>query len=313
VVQSLQQGDSYGATKLFSEILKGAGDVPAAPEALNAMFTNNPNANPGFAPAMGILSRAAAGNQNVWDVAAGDMSRGMSAAAGRMRPRAVALMNRLQKDLGITQSGAAALVGNLMQESGLDPGRTNTSSGAYGYAQWLDTKGSPRRSRFRAFIAAHPGMSLEEANIQFLEQEIKGGGYAGVMSALRDPDARVEYQTQEVMTGYEGITTSDPQGALGTRTGYARDVLGTMRRAGPRMTPGEAVESDPDLLRANQLQAAGGALSLWSSGITLNETYAVVITAARNLADALEHVTQVQKSQDWYHQSPGAAGVDSLH
>jgi len=51
-------------------------------------------------------------------------------------------------DRGMTPYGAAGLVGNLYRESNLVPDSVNSSSGAYGIAQWL---GSRKRDLFARY------------------------------------------------------------------------------------------------------------------------------------------------------------------
>ena len=67
---------------------------------------------------------------------------------------------------GYAPHQAAAIAGNLTQESGLDPEAINKKSGAFGLAQWL----GPRKKALNAYAerqgtyAADPGTQLDFIN-----------------------------------------------------------------------------------------------------------------------------------------------------
>lgn len=90
-----------------------------------------------------------------------------------VRARAMALMDRLQRDLGITREGAAADVGNAAAESGIRSIPTGlapqTSTSAFGMWQFT---GSRRVAR-DTFARMHPELSPEEVDIQFHESELQ--------------------------------------------------------------------------------------------------------------------------------------------
>lgn len=196
------------------------------------------------------------------------MLPGMSPAG---QAGAAALGSRFQKNLGLTAIGAAALVGNLQQESGLDPKSLNKTSGAFGLANWLDTKGSPRKSAVLAFMKAHPELSPMEAESQFVEQEIQKPGYAAMLQTLRTPGISLAEATLAVRKQYEGPGEAEANDARRLR--YAGDTLRGMGGAGGPTTAAGAVATDEDLRRANAMAAVAGISQLSISLLTLNEIF----------------------------------------
>jgi hypothetical protein len=77
---------------------------------------------------------------------------------------------------GLSPQMSAAIVGNLMQESGVNPTAKNPTSGAYGIGQWLGT----RYSNLQAYASQNNG-SINDFNIQigFLWFEVTKGTEAG--------------------------------------------------------------------------------------------------------------------------------------
>lgn len=72
---------------------------------------------------------------------------------------------------GLNKAAAAGIVGNLMQESRLNPTARNSHSGAFGIAQWL----GPRLHALEAFAHQHH-TSARDFNTQlaFLVHELHG-------------------------------------------------------------------------------------------------------------------------------------------
>jgi hypothetical protein len=103
------------------------------------------------------------------------------------RERAGALTNQLAKDLNLTPTQAAGIVGNLGFESGgLQPGihekGVPANQGGVGFAQWT----GPRRREFEAWAAANKlDPKSDAANVGFLEYELKGK-YAPFVARLRN-------------------------------------------------------------------------------------------------------------------------------
>jgi hypothetical protein len=93
------------------------------------------------------------------------------------RDKAPSVMERLMRDLNISQEDAAAILGNLGHESaGLRPDINEAnpvvpgSRGGYGWAQWTGS----RRKQFEQFAKENNlDITSDEANYQFLVHELK--------------------------------------------------------------------------------------------------------------------------------------------
>lgn len=280
IASTIQPGGglSYTGNMLFSRLLTGADpNAPNSAAALMAIASTLPT---------GGLDRAgvdiAVGNQvgGPEKAIANRLVAQRAASFSSMSGKGSGLASRLMKDLGLTASGAAALVGNLMQESGLDPNSRNSTSGASGYAQWL----GPRKIAFDAFKRAHPNLSLDEANTQFLEQEIQGGAYASTLGLLRNPNATLQQQTLAVRKNYEAPGEAEANDAA--RLANASGIM--TGRAGPRATAAQTVDADDDLVKALSTQTFGGVASLRTSGDVLGRNYEIASRALRATADALD-------------------------
>lgn len=74
-------------------------------------------------------------------------------------------------DKGWTKTAVAGVLGNLQQESNIDPTSTNPSSGAHGIAQWLNGRSTNQKS----FAKAHNKNSDSiQAQVMFLYEEANG-------------------------------------------------------------------------------------------------------------------------------------------
>jgi len=109
------------------------------------------------------------------------------------RQRAAGLTAQLAKDLNLTPTQAAGIVGNLGFESGgLQPGiherGVAANQGGVGFAQWT----GPRRREFEAWAAANRlDPKSDAANVGFLEHELKGK-YAPFLAQLRNTSTLAE-------------------------------------------------------------------------------------------------------------------------
>ena len=98
--------------------------------------------------------------------------------SGDSREKAADLTDRMVKDLGISETKAAAIVGNFMHESGdfqhMQEIAPVSGRGGYGWAQWT----GPRRRNFEAFVA-EKGLDInsDDANYQFFLHEIQNDPY----------------------------------------------------------------------------------------------------------------------------------------
>lgn len=111
-----------------------------------------------------------------------DWAADKGSPAGTTRDKQRYLSNRFQSELGLTPTQAAGLIGNLMQESNLNPNAKNPNSSAYGIAQWT----KPRQKTFRETMGKDiQGSSLEE-QATFIIKELQSPAFAKALSALKN-------------------------------------------------------------------------------------------------------------------------------
>ena len=105
------------------------------------------------------------------------------------------IRDRAAADLNIPPEASSGLVGNLLQESGLEPGiEERGGGGGLGIAQWT----ADRRDRFEAYLRKHnlPANSME-GNYGFLIEELKSPQYAGMLEELRNLKGTREERRQQ--------------------------------------------------------------------------------------------------------------------
>lgn len=104
-------------------------------------------------------------------------------------------------DRGMTPYGAIGLVGNLYRESNLSPDSVNSSSGAYGIAQWLG-------SRKDDLFASYGNKPTLEQQLEFVWNELNSTHKRGLRMLNSSADAtdaaRNGFGYYEFMVGPEG-------------------------------------------------------------------------------------------------------------
>ena len=129
------------------------------------------------------------------------------------KARAQALMNRLQRDLGITREAAAADVGNAVAESGVRSIPTSlvpqTDRSAFGIWQFT----GPRRIARDAFARAHPNLSPEEVDIQYHEWELQNN-YPALLNRMRQATRTFAAQADDFTRNYEVPPARDIAGHI---------------------------------------------------------------------------------------------------
>jgi hypothetical protein len=120
------------------------------------------------------------------------------------------------KSIGLSANAAAGIVGNLIQESQMDP-YAGKGSSHQGIAQW-----SP--SRWATLVAYAKKTKQNQwglwFQITYVYTEMKQS-YSSVLKFLRQKGITVDSATSEVFLYYEGPGDS----SLPTRTCYAKGVL----------------------------------------------------------------------------------------
>lgn len=127
------------------------------------------------------------------------------------------LMQDLQADLSLAPFQAAAVVGNLGQETGNFRYLQQVNGPSYGYSQWLGS----RKSAFFNFAPAHGGPTTYDANYAFLLHELTGP-YLADLKRLRQAGS-LEAATAGFMKGF--LRPHKDHANLPRRVKYARTYL----------------------------------------------------------------------------------------
>jgi len=153
--------------------------------------------------------------------------------------RAASVRDDLAKDLNMSSAAASGIVGNLVQESGLQG--IESASGDIGWAQWR----GPRRKEFLEYAASH---SLDwrspEANYGFLRHELLTK-YPELLQKLRElkgtPEEIARQSAFMIMQEFEKPAERMRNNVI--RGNWATKVLG----AAPMDLPGSAPQPDADI------------------------------------------------------------------
>ena len=145
--------------------------------------------------------------------------------SGPISDRASHAYNRFVKE-GVPPHAAAALVGNLMQESGPDinPAAVGDNGNAYGAAQW----NGPRMRAYQAF-AKERGVGYDDfdAQIDYLMHEGKTSEKGAWGQIMASPDV----ETATRLASEKFWRPGTPH--LERRLGYAQSIYGKYGQAAP--------------------------------------------------------------------------------
>lgn len=162
------------------------------------------------------------------------------------RPIPQVMMGRLQEDLDLTDFQAAALLGNLAQETRNFTHLQQVGGPSYGYSQWLGS----RKRAFLAYAERNGGKRSFEANYGFLLHEIRTE-YPDMVDRIRDAQT-VDAATRIFMR--EFLRPSKRHANLPARVRYAeRYLVGDYSDAGclgPDHLNGDRIRPCPDLVLA---------------------------------------------------------------
>lgn len=191
--------------------------------------------------------------------AAGGTGGGAPVTPGKeFESTAPRIIQDLQRDFpGMTKEDAAAIVGNLGQESG---GFTKMKEGGggpgRGWAQWTS---QDRKEKFLANVQKHGGdLSNYEANYETLKAELKGS-YASSVKAVMEAKG-LEAKTKAFRGTFErpkaGMEHDD------VRIGFAQKALGSSTPSAPEpqspATPGMVSHGEPGMPGSGSHGGAGG-------------------------------------------------------
>lgn len=127
---------------------------------------------------------------------------------------------------GLTAIQSAAIVGNMMQESHVNPKATNPSSGAHGIAQWL----GGRLTKLKEFASQH-GKPVDDLALQldYLWWEVSQGPEQASLKALRqETNLSSAVTTWEVK--FERAGTGEAN--IAARIAFAQKLLGSSHSGG---------------------------------------------------------------------------------
>lgn len=167
---------------------------------------------------------------------------------------------------GFSPAAAAGILGNLQQESGLDPTAVNSSSGAFGIGQWL---GGRKTNLFN--FAQQRGLDPKslEAQLEFMWHELQGGDpttanllqkYGGLSSLMDATDPASSARIFEKAFERSGGSRMDK------RVQYAQDFY---NQFGTRQT-------------ASATRSSG---AYATTPLSVDSTIRVVLEPGQNLAD----------------------------
>ncbi len=161
------------------------------------------------------------------------------------------IMSRLMADFGLSREQAAGIVGNLGHESGAfnhhqEVNPVGGGRGGAGWAQWTDTKGSPRRTNFGNWAQRNSlDPKSDEASYGFLTRA--DPEFARALAAVKR-----EKTTQGAMVAFEKTFERAGVKAYGSRMGFANRALALPERQ-------EATGQFPAVRSLNDWSDASGA------------------------------------------------------
>lgn len=164
------------------------------------------------------------------------------------------LMSELQRDLSLTEVQAAAILGNLAQETGNFTLLQQINGSAFGYSQWL----GPRKRAFLSYARENGGKHSLEANYGFLLHEIETQ-YPEMMGRIRSAET-LEGASRIFMR--EFLRPSKAHANLPARLRYAEAYLSGAFDgagcAGPEHVDGDRIRPCPDPVEASAQERAPG-------------------------------------------------------
>lgn len=182
-----------------------------------------------------------------------DPVAGPAAAETGPAPIPEVMMGALQEDLELNAVQAAAILGNLAQETGNFTLLRQINGSAIGYSQWM----GPRKREFLSFAEENGGAFSHEANYGFLVEELLTQ-YEGTLERIRSTD-RVDEATRIFMT--EFLRPSPKHANLSGRVRYAELFLSEEFSGagcvGTEPVDGGRVPPCPDVTQTSVEAAAG--------------------------------------------------------
>ncbi|WAX23299.1 putative tail protein [Staphylococcus phage vB_SauM_VL10] len=182
------------------------------------------------------------------------------------------------KGKGLSDNQVGAVMGNLKQESGLDPNAKNASSGAFGIAQWLGS----RKSDLDSF-AKSKGKKSNDLDVQldFLWKEMSSGQNSDMLkNAGWSKSGSLEKNTKAFATGFERMGAGEAM--MSTRVNNAKSYVSKYGKSGGG-GGGGIPSSYTSVLRNPMLSSSAGSNTSQNS-----VSVSVNITGTNDKSDAEE-------------------------
>jgi hypothetical protein len=154
---------------------------------------------------LGTTSYGGGGNTPI-TVGAGGTGGGTGTLTGKSNS---AKIWNFFKGQGVSDTAAAAILGNLQAESSLDPTAVNKKSGAFGIGQWL---GDRKKALFNYSSQNGLDPNSLQTQLQYMWKEIQSGQYGSLatMSGMTPAQAAVYFESKFEKSG--GDLNSERQG-----------------------------------------------------------------------------------------------------
>jgi hypothetical protein len=172
------------------------------------------------------------------------------------------------KGKGLSDGAVAGILGNLQQESGLDPTAVNKKSGAFGIGQWL---GSRKKALFQ--YAKDNGMDVNslDTQMQYMWKELSSGQYGDLsqMNGMTPEQAAIYFEKKFEKSG--GSANDKRQGYAG---GFFNQYHGT----------------------ATQNAYNGGGYTMLSAKPAVNSTITVNVKPDQSVAEQVNNSKEMQNT-----------------
>jgi len=145
---------------------------------------------------------------------------------------------KFYKSKGFSDSGAAYMVGNLLQESGLRPDAVGDDGKAFGLAQWrIDASSGARWLGYQEW-AKQNNKKINDFYAQLEYTIVEGQKYNAGLTMMKGNNIS---DHKKFIKGYEGYSVE------GSRFGYAEDILKNLGKYGFGKQQGGKTVTNPDL------------------------------------------------------------------
>jgi hypothetical protein len=122
------------------------------------------------------------------------------------------------KELKYGKVGTSVIVGNLLQESGLNPTILNKSSGAYGIGQWKDDRLTKLKTKQK--------YNTIDVQLAYIDTEMSNKPFAGKCQILKTTTDLMTAMDAMKFYEFQNAPVQDPE----KRLAYSKDILNRIDR-----------------------------------------------------------------------------------